>query len=132
METYVEKKRLVDNPDFSRRREDSLNGLTFDVIDAPIELVGTKIIEIRTPMSVDISDKWVNIFVGANSEIREIKDGTILRIQLVYPDSEERPFSIHLETDGPRVATPQKIYIEKGISFKSGNINYNSIKLTFQ
>ncbi|MBU3905011.1 MAG: hypothetical protein KJ906_02600 [Nanoarchaeota archaeon] len=102
-------------------------------INAPIELVGTNIIEIRTTMTVDIPNEWINITVGENSEIREIKEGTILRLQLFYSDDNpERSYAIHLETDRPRVATPQKIYIERGNSFKSGEITYNSIKLTFQ
>ena len=102
-------------------------------IGASIELIGTNIIEIRSSTSVDIPDEWISISVGKNSEIREIKEGTIMRIQLVYPDDfPEREYSIHLETDGARVATPQQIYIEKGTSFKSGDITYNSIKLTFQ
>ncbi len=36
MKTYIEKKPLADNPKFSRKREDALNGLDFNAIDAPI------------------------------------------------------------------------------------------------
>lgn len=102
-------------------------------IDATIELVGTNAVEIRCPMSVEIPDEWINIETNENSEIREKKDGTILRLALVYPDNyPERQYSIHLFTDGAKIATPQRIIVEKAPSFKSGDITYNSIKLTFE
>ena len=36
METYIGKKPLADNPGFSRQWENALDGLDFDIIDAPI------------------------------------------------------------------------------------------------
>ncbi len=96
--------------------------------DATIELVGSDTIEIRTPLSVDIPDQWVNI-QSSPSIIREKKDGDMFRIQLYYPSD---TYSLYLYTEGPKVATPQKITIEKGSSFTQGGKTYVKVKITFE
>ena len=57
-------------------------------VNGPITLVDSNTIEVRTvvPSGMSIPDYWVNIS-SDSSYIREMLDGDVFRIQLVYPKS---------------------------------------------
>lgn len=97
-------------------------------IQATIEIVGSETIEMKSPISVDIPEEWLNIHEDG-SIIREKMEGSLYRIQLYYPDD---IYKIRFYTEGPRLATPHKIYIEKGYTEKDGSEATIWIKLTFQ
>jgi len=97
-------------------------------LDATIELVDSGTIEISTPLSVNIPETWVKLKEDG-SIIRERMEGDILKVQLQYlPDS----YAVHLYTDGPIIATPRTVFIEKGSSFESEGRTYIRVKVTFE
>jgi len=95
-------------------------------LDAPIEIIGDNIIEIRTPLSVNIPDQWISLKDG-DSVIRETMQRGLFRIQLYYPEGGD--YNIELYTEGARISTPNQIRIEKSTSTEPGIIR---IKITFE
>ena len=74
-----------------------------------IELFNETTIEIRTPISLELTENWVNISENG-SFIRERKDGETLVLQLLYP---EREYKVEFFTEGPRLAQPEYIRLER-------------------
>ncbi len=97
-------------------------------IDATIELIGIDKIEVRSPVTIEIPREWINIS-SDGSIIKEKLEGDLLRVQLYYPEDE---YAVHLFTEGPRIATPQKVVIEKDSTYKDNNRLYVKIRLTFE
>jgi len=97
-------------------------------IGATIEILDPNTIEMRSKFSVNIPNEWINISSGY-SVISEKFDGTTLRMQLYYPQNQITPY---LYTDGPRVASPQKVYIEKDSTFTKNDKTYIRVKITFK
>lgn len=104
--------------------QDSLN---YDIA-ATIEVLDPSTIEIRSQFAVDIPNEWINISSGY-SVISEKLEGTTLRMQLHYPQSQITPY---LYTDEIRIATPLRVYIEKDSVFTKNDITYVKIKITFK
>jgi len=95
-------------------------------LDATIEIKEIdEIIEIKTPLDVALYDEWVNLKENG-SIIRERMEGNLFRIQLYYPGT---PYDVDLFTEGPRIATPTTVLVEKISSDEPGKIR---IKVTFQ
>ena len=87
-------------------------------------------IEIKTSMTANIPRYWINITrPGSLGTIREMLDGTVLRIQLSYPEQDN--YAIDLFTDGPKAAQPERITIEKNDTFIDNGKTIIRIKLTF-
>ena len=80
-------------------------------VDGPIILVDEKTIEVRTVVTSDISlpRQWNNIS-SDTSVIKEMLDGDVFRIQLFYPEGDQR---ISIFTDGPTLAKPKLVRVEK-------------------
>lgn len=97
-------------------------------IQATIELVSPDMIEIQAPITVKIPVDWVNIS-EKYSIISERLDGNILRLRLQYPTNS---YSIYLYTEGPRIATPKTVYVEKVSTYKENNVEYIKVKITFK
>lgn len=74
-------------------------------VDGPLTLIDDNTIEARTVITSDISleKEWVNIS-SDSSYIREILDGDVFRIQLVYPEND---YKIEIFTEGPTLAKPK-------------------------
>lgn len=94
-------------------------------IDAPIELVSSNSIEIKSELSVNIPSDWT-IIKQNGALIQERMERNIFRIRLYYPESN---YKVELYTDGPRIANPNQILIEKTTSITPDTIR---IKITFQ
>ena len=92
-----------------------------------IQLVGSDTIEVRDTVNIELPTTWVNITRGA-SYIREIKEGNTLRIQLIYP---EGGYKVQLFTEGPTLARPARVAIEKNDTLVSNNVQLIKIKITF-
>ncbi|MFQ6020738.1 MAG: hypothetical protein ACE5J4_01805 [Candidatus Aenigmatarchaeota archaeon] len=97
-------------------------------LDSNIELLNENTIEIKLPVTIDLPRKWVNISSDV-SIIREILEENILRIQLTYP---EKDFAVEFFTEGPTLAKPDKIKIEKRSVYSKDNISVIRIEITFQ
>lgn len=105
-------------------------------VDGTIELIegSPDNIEIKIPADVVVPRYWVNISSPESSGvIQEMLDGTIFRIRLFYPLGD---YGIDLFTEGPRIATPARVKIEKTdtITKTIGNTSYSfiKIKVTFE
>lgn len=87
-------------------------------------------VEVRMPVSLDLPNQWINITsVSGAGLIRERKDGDYVRIQLSYP---LRPgFAVDLYTDGPQIATPHTIMIERNSTYTQtvGSATYTVAKV---
>jgi len=92
---------------FMRKLNDEISGLikyggsqSLDYnLDGAVELVNDRVIEIRTPVSIELPRDWIEItpsvykrtidseeiFVEGFPYIREMLDGDIFKIQLIYP-----------------------------------------------
>ena len=97
-------------------------------IQATIQLTSPNTIEIQSPLTVKIPADWV-VIPSKYSNITEKLDGNLLRLRLQYPTDS---YAIYLYTDGPTLATPQKVYIEKVSTYTQNNIEYIKVKITFK
>lgn len=98
-------------------------------VDGPLTLIDDNTIEARTVITSDISleKEWVNIS-SDSSYIREILDGDVFRIQLVYPEND---YKIEIFTEGPTLAKPKSIRIEKNsTSYEDGKLTIK-IRIAF-
>ncbi|MDD5416706.1 MAG: hypothetical protein PHU12_01895 [Candidatus Aenigmarchaeota archaeon] len=96
-------------------------------IRGTIELNEPDTIEIRSPLTVQIPEE-VNI-TSSYATITERLEGNLLRVKLTYPVKE---YGVDFYTEGPTIATPQKVLIEKGDTYESGGILYIKVKITFK
>lgn len=83
--------------------------------DSPVQLLGSNIIEISFPSSVNIPAYWVNVTYGDRSYIREKMEGNYYRIQLVYPTNND--YRIELFSNGSTTSTPQHILLIKNDTY---------------
>lgn len=98
-------------------------------IEGPITLVNDETIEVRTVVSSDISlpTYWNNISSGS-SYIREMLDGDVFRVQLIYPENDYR---VNFFTEGPVLSKPKSIKIEKNTTEIENNKITIKIRITF-
>jgi len=98
-------------------------------IDGPISLMDNKTLEVRVvvPSVVSVSKDW-NTISSEKSYIREMLDGDVFRIQLNYPDSD---YKIILFTDGPSLARPERLRIEKNSTYVDNDLTTIKIRITF-
>lgn len=82
---------------------------------ATIGLVGEDTIEIRSPVSVSIPEQWINISTKY-AFIDERKDGNYAIVRLRY-NQNEKNYNILLFTDGPKLATPDIVKIQKNETY---------------
>ncbi len=75
-----------------------------------------------------IPDYWVNISSDSSYYIREMLDGDVLRVQLVYPENE---YKVEFFTEGPTLAKPKKVRIEKNSTTIENNKGTIKIRVTF-
>ena len=103
-------------------------------VDGTISLLGSEYndaIEIQTPVTIALPRYWINITrPDSLGNIREILDGSTLRIELTYPERED--FIVDLYTEGSKVSTPDMILIEKTGVTEDQEKTVIRIKLTFQ
>lgn len=98
-------------------------------VDGIITLLNNTTIEIKTevPSGVSVPRYWVNISSGSPF-IREMLDGDMFRVQLVYPEDYYR---VQFFTDGPTSAKPKKIRVEKNSTYTENNKLTIRIRITF-
>lgn len=96
-------------------------------LDGPIELINENTVEVRTVANVNIPRYWIN--VSEQPYIREKLEGSVLKVQLIYPEKE---YVTRLFTTGPRLNTPDKVKIERGEDSKENGKYIIRIKLTFE
>ncbi|MCD6477250.1 MAG: hypothetical protein J7K26_03800 [Candidatus Aenigmarchaeota archaeon] len=65
-------------------------------------------IEFKDTINIDIPEQWINI--TEDGVIREKKEGNLILIKIEYPEND---YSIKFITDGPTLANPRKIKIQK-------------------
>jgi hypothetical protein len=99
------------------------------IVDGPIILINENTIEVRAVISSDISipKYWSNISSDA-SYIREMLDGDIFRIQIIYPESYQK---VILFTEGPTLAKPKSVKIEKNYTSIENGKPSIKIRITF-
>lgn len=98
-------------------------------VDGPIILVDNNTIEVRAivPSEISLSRYWNNIS-SDSSYIREMLDGDVFRIQLIYPENE---YKIEFFTDGPTLAKPKIVRVEKNSTYIENNKLTIKIRVTF-
>ncbi|MHA1874693.1 MAG: hypothetical protein ACTSVB_11325 [Candidatus Heimdallarchaeaceae archaeon] len=106
----------------SRNIDYNLDG-TIELIDDPEH----NKIEIKTEVSINLPEKWVNLTTDS-SYIREKLEGNILRIQLIYPESS---YKVEFFTEGPKLAKPETIRIEKNSTYVVDSTTVIKIKVAF-
>jgi hypothetical protein len=79
-------------------------------INENIEVLDSQTLEIRFPASVEIPRYWINVTTQQRSYIREMRDGEMFRIQLVYPGTEDLEVEFFSDT---AISKPSSITIEK-------------------
>jgi hypothetical protein len=97
--------------------------------DGPIVLLNDNTLEIRTTVTTELSlpKSWTTIS-SEGSTIREMLDGDVLRIQLNYPITDKK---IVLFTDGPTLAKPKVVRLEKNSTFVENDKQTIKIRITF-
>jgi len=102
--------------------------INYDV-DGTIRLVNDNTVEIRTVIASDISlpKEWINIS-SDTSYIREILEGDLFRVQLVYPETD---YKIEFFTDGPTLSKPKTVKIEKNSTYIENDKATIKIRITF-
>jgi len=88
--------------------------------------VSSDLIEVRTPISLALPENWINIS-SDTSYIQERKEGETLVLQLIYP---QKDYKVEFFTDGPELAQPTYIKIEKN-SIIFNSLIIIKIKITF-
>jgi hypothetical protein len=106
----------------SRSVDYTLDG-TIEIVDDPEH----NKIEIKTEVSLNLPKKWVNLTTDS-SYIREKMEGNTLRMQLVYPETN---YKVEFFTDGPRLAKPRIINLEKNLTYTIGSTTVIRIKIAF-
>lgn len=107
------------------------------------------IIEFKTSVNIELPKYWVNLtptdtssfgdeYVKGLPSIREMLDGNLFKIQLTYPTREYYSgelqlgeLKVELFTEGPRVAKPDIIKIEKNSTSVYNDVVVTKIKITF-
>ncbi len=97
-------------------------------IDGFIKLTDDKTIEVKTVVSsLELPRYWINIS-SDSSYIREMLDGDVFKAQLIYP---ENIYNIKFFTEGPTVAKPKYVRIEKNSTYIENNKTTIKIRITF-
>jgi hypothetical protein len=91
-----------------------------------IELVNSRTIGVRVPISLDLQKNWINISEGS-SFIRERKEGETLVLHLVYP---QKDYRVEFFTEGPRMSQPSYVKLEKN-STEFNSVTVIKIKISF-
>lgn len=98
-------------------------------LDGTIEIANSNTLEIKMPVKTTvIPDYWITI-QNDSSQIREMLDGDLFRIQLAYP---EKDYSVELFTQGARLSTPRKVVIEKNSTYIFNGKTVIRIEVDFQ
>ena len=97
-------------------------------IDGFITLRDDKTIEVKTVVSsLELPRYWINIS-SDSSYIREMLDGDVFKAQLIYS---ENIYNIKFFTEGPTVAKPKYVRIEKNSTYIENNKTTIKIRITF-
>ena len=78
-------------------------------LDGTIELIDETTIGVRVPISLELTENWINISEDT-SFIQERKEGETLVLQLIYPQKE---YKVEFFTEGPRLSQPAYVRLEK-------------------
>jgi len=98
-------------------------------VDGPITLLNENTLEVRTVISSDLSLPTYWIVISSDvSIVREMLDGDIFRVQLEYPEGDRK---IILFTDGPTLAKPEYVKIERNSTFFENGKPTIKIRITF-
>jgi hypothetical protein len=98
-------------------------------LDGTIELNTTSnnTIEIKiSSVKIPLSANWI-IISNDTSYIQEKLEGDILRIQLVYPQSN---YKVQFFTEGSRLAMPSYVLFERNQTYKVSGLTVIKIKVT--
>lgn len=96
-------------------------------LDGTIELVDSKTIEVKVPITIPLPKDWVNITYDNSYYIQEKLEGETLRLQLIYLQSDYR---VELFTEGSRISNPSYVYAERNQTTNVG-LTVIKIKITF-
>ena len=100
-------------------------------LDGTIELNTTSndTIEIKTPpVTIPLPASWVNIS-SDGSYIREKLEGGVFRIQAIYNNTKD--YKVEFLTEGPTLARPKYIFIERNKTYSVSGLTVIKIKVTF-
>ena len=98
-------------------------------VEGPITLLNDNTLEIRAAISSEMSlpRTWSNISVDS-SVIREVQEADIFRIQIWYPQGDNR---IELFTDSSTLAKPPAVRVEKNETLIENGRQTIKIRITF-
>lgn len=96
-------------------------------LDGTIELVDSKTIEVKVPITIPLPKDWVNITYDNSYYIQEKLEGETLRIQLIYLQSD---YIVELFTEGSRISNPSYVDVERNQTTNVG-LTVIKIKITF-
>jgi len=98
-------------------------------VDGTIELNSTHnyVIEVKVPVTISLPRQWV-VISNDTSYIQEMLDGNNFRIQVVYPQSS---YKVEFFTEGPRMAKPNYLSLERNLTYVSSGATVIKIKVTF-
>jgi len=99
------------------------------MVDGPITLIDNKTIEVRTvvPSEISLPRYWNNIS-SDSSYIREMLDGDVFRVQLIYPENGQK---IEFFTEGPTLAKPKTVEVRRNSTYIENNKATIKIRVTF-
>lgn len=118
-------------------------------LDGTIELISDDTIEFKTTVNLELPTYWINLtptdmssfenkYVEGLPSIREMLDGNLFKIRLTYPPREYYSeglkigeLKVELFTEGPRVAMPDVIKIEKNSTHSYNDFVVTKIKINF-
>ena len=84
---------------------------TFDyALNENIRILDSQTLEIYFPVSIEVSDYWINVTSEERSYVREVKEQGVFRIQLIYPEADDLRIEFFSDI---QVAKPTLITMEK-------------------
>jgi len=96
-------------------------------IGTTIGLSGGNTIEVNMTTSLQLPRYWINL-TSDTSYIREKLEGSNLRIQVIYPERQNR---IEFFTKGPTLTKPDYIIIRKDSTYVDSGVTVIRIEISF-
>jgi len=96
-------------------------------IDGTIEIIDAQAIEIKIPISMQLQKNWINL-TSDGSYIRERQEGTMLKIQAIYNQTD---YKIEFIPGASSLANPEYVTIERNKTYVDNGLTVIRIKITF-
>ena len=94
-----------------------------------IEILDSQTLEIKFPINVEVPRYWINVSSNQRSYVREMLEGNIFRIQLIYPEANDLKIEFISDT---YIAKPSIITIQKNSTLNIGERPVIRIRLVFK